>query len=117
MIGISISSDSIRAVRLNRSKKQFTVKDCAIADLYDGDIVEGRIRNIDGFKESLRSIKDAMKIKDNEDVYVGIPNGNVRIGTISVKAETNSIQEVMNLVPIIGNKKNFDFDIPFISEN
>lgn len=117
MIGISISSDSIRAVRLNRSKKQFTVKDCAIADLYDGDIVEGRIRNIDGFKESLRSIKDAMKIKDNEDVYVGIPNGNVRIGTIAVKAETNSIQEVINLVPIIGNKKNFDFDIPFISEN
>ena len=85
MIGLSFYSNSIRAVRLKKGKKGFVIEQVANAPLYEGDIVQGRIKNSDSVVEALNELKEELKLKDDEEVFVSIPNAVAKIDSIVVE--------------------------------
>ena len=114
MIGISIHSNSIRAVRITKGKKS-SVKQYYVAPLYDGDIVQGKIKNKEGFVEALEEIRQAMRINSDEEVFVGFPDATVKIGSFSIPSILHGKEDIINAVPIMGNRNSFQIEILFVS--
>lgn len=116
MVGIAIYADSIRAVRLSKVKKQYILKADALVELYEDTIVQGRLRNAEAFMEALRELKDKMKIGEDEEVFVGLPNGISTIRNVSMEGGGTPNPSLIDDIPIMGNNKiPFDIEIPFIS--
>lgn len=115
MIGISIYSDCVRAVRLSKTKKEYKLKQCYSQPLYDGDIVQGKIKNLDSFKSALKELKGKMKITDDEEVFIGIPNVVAKIDSIVVDNMVSDLSAIINEIHIIGNKNDYEISVPFIS--
>lgn len=114
MIGISIHADSIRAVRITKGKK-CNVKQYYAAPLYDGDIIQGKIRNKEGFIEALEDIRQSMRIGSDEEVFIGIPDATAKIGSFSIPSSIQAKEDIINSVPIIGNRNSFQIEILFVS--
>ena len=117
MIGISICEDNVKAVRLSKNKKQYIIKQCYSAPLYEGDIIQGKLINKESLTQALVDIKNNMKINDSEEVYVGIPNGTSKMESLVVDYSITSEEAIVNNIPFMGNKSNFKFFIPFVSGN
>lgn len=117
MIGISIHADSIRAVRLTKSRKQFVVKDCYMKDLFEGDIIQGRLVNADSFQEALLDIKTQLDISDTEEIHIGLPDGVFKIDNAKYHSDVYSKEQFLSEIQLLGNKNSFNIDFPFISPN
>ena len=115
MIGLSFYSNSIRAVRLKKGKKGFVIEQVANAPLYEGDIVQGRIKNSDSVVEALNELKEELKLKDDEEVFVSIPNAVAKIDSIVVENDVTEKIDILDRIPLLGDKKSFDIDIAYVS--
>lgn len=115
MIGLSFYSNSIRAVRLKKGKKSFELEQLANVPLYEGDIIQGKIKNRDSVIEALNELKNELKIGEDEEVFVGLPNAIAKIDSIAVEDDVNDKLSIIDKIPMIGEKSSFDIDIPYIS--
>ena len=115
MIGLSFYSNSIRAVRLKKGKKVFTVEQVANVPLYEGDIVQGRIKNRDSVIEALNELKEELKLIEDEEVFVSIPNAVAKIDSIVVENNVTEKTDIIDRIPMLGDKKSFDIDITYVS--
>ncbi|MGN8833082.1 type IV pilus biogenesis protein PilM [Selenomonas montiformis] len=117
MIGISISPEAIRGVRLEKKKNKYIVAKTSEVALFPGDIVQGRIKNKESVLETLQDLKADLKITTKDDVFVGLPNESAKINSFTADNDVNSISEAVEMVPLLGNKKNYTIDIPYVSGN
>lgn len=117
MIGICVYPEAIRGVRLEKKKNKYTVKQTSEVVLFAGDIVQGRIKNRESIIEALNDLREDLHITTKDDVYIGLPNELAKINSITIDDDVRSLNEAIDLVPVLGNKKNFSIDIPYVSEN
>lgn len=117
MIGISISPEAIRGVRLKKKKNKYIVTKTSEAALFPGDIVQGRIKNKESILEALQDLKTDLKMTVKDDVYVGLPNEMAKIDSFIADTDVTSVSEAVEMVSLLGNKKNYTIDVPYVSGN
>ena len=115
MIGLSFYSNSIRAVRLKKGKKSFELEQLGNVPLYEGDIVQGKIKNRESIIEALVELKNELKIGEDEEVFVGLPNAVAKIDSIAIEDSINDKASIIDNIPMIADKNSFDIDIPYVS--
>ena len=115
MIGLSFYSNSIRAVRLKKRKKGFVVEQVSNVPLYEGDIVQGKIKNRESVIEALSELKADLKITDDESIFVSIPNAVAKVDSIVVENDIIEKIDILDRISLVGDRKSFDIDITYIS--
>lgn len=115
MIGLSFYSNSIRAVRLKKGKKSFELEQLANVPLYEGDIIQGKIKNRESIMEALVELKNELKIREDEEVFVGLPNAVAKIDSIAIEDNVIDKAEIIDKISMVTNKDSFDIDIPYVS--
>ncbi len=107
MIGLSIHSDAIRAVRLKSSGGKFFLKSYNEVQLLENTVANGELVDTDAFLDSLEALKEDMDIGPDEDVYVGLPNGIFKIDSFYVKAEGLTVNSLLDKAYETGVDRSF----------
>ncbi len=117
MIGIAIYSDSLRAVRLNKKRHAITFEQGVEIPLPDDVIVNGELVLKDELLAALKELRETLEITDDDDVFVGLPNGIFKIGNLCVRSNVDSNEYIREQIDKMGVGNEFISHFAFVSGN
>ncbi|PIE62176.1 MAG: protein PilM [Desulfobacter postgatei] len=121
LVGLDIGAAFVKVAELKTSKKGRTLHKFGIAEVPEGTIQEGRITDMEGLAEIIRSLFKSQKIKE-KNVALSTGGHSVVIKTISTsklpdeQLHTNIRAEAEQYIPYDINDVNIDYQILSDSE-
>jgi type IV pilus assembly protein PilM len=97
LVGLDIGSRAIKAAELIDTKKGYTLKNFAVADIASGIIEDGNIQNHEELAETIRNLMDTYRFK-NQNIALSIGGYSVIVKKISIQSvPEEQLQDAISL--------------------